>query len=61
MSINLQKEDKEILLEALGEMMFKISMRLEAFKGQPNTQERKELSKRQKRIEALQHNISILQ
>jgi len=61
MNLEIQAADKEILLEALSEMMFKLSLRLEEFKGKPNTKERKALSEKQMRLEALQHNISIAQ
>jgi hypothetical protein len=49
---------KTVLLEALEDMMYKLSMQLNELKGGPLTKERKELSAKQKQVEELQHVIS---
>lgn len=46
---------KPILLEAIQNMMYKISLELESLKGQPMTKSRKALTKKQKSLEELQH------
>jgi hypothetical protein len=50
---------KHILLEALQEMMYKLSLQLTQLKGGPLTKERKELSAKQSQVEELQHLISL--
>ncbi len=50
---------KSLLLEAIQNMMYKISLDLESLKGQPMTKSRKELTKKQKSLEELQHVIHI--
>lgn len=52
---------KPILLEALEDMMYKLSLQLEPYKGKPMTGERKQLTDKQNAIEALQHLISAAQ
>ena len=47
-----------LLLEALEELMYKLSLELETMKGQPMTESRKRLSEKQEAIEQLQHLIS---
>ncbi len=49
---------KPLLLEALEDMMYKLSLQLEDLKGGPLTKERKELTDKQSTIEELQHIIS---
>lgn len=44
-----------VLLEAIEELMYKISLRLEALKGGPMTEERRDLTKKQRQLEDLQH------
>ena len=50
---------KSILLEALEDLMYKLSLQLEGLKGGPLTNERKELTEKQAMIEELQHLISM--
>lgn len=59
MMIKINAGEKALLLEALEDLMYKISMQSDKFKGQANTKERKAITQRQKQIEALQHSISI--
>lgn len=47
-----------ILLEALEEAMYKLSIQLEELKGQPLTDQRKQLTEKQSSLEELQHLIS---
>ncbi|MEQ8423256.1 MAG: hypothetical protein RIA63_01010 [Cyclobacteriaceae bacterium] len=50
---------KELLLEALEELMYKLSLELDNLKGEPLTRARKELTQKQNQIEELQHLISL--
>ncbi|MEQ8364601.1 MAG: hypothetical protein RH948_17135 [Cyclobacteriaceae bacterium] len=59
--IEIDQKYKYLLLEALEELMYKLSLELENLKGGPLTKVRKELTQKQKEIEALQHVISISQ
>ena len=58
--LQLNSADQALLLEALEDLMYKISLQLEEFKGQPNTAVRKRLTKKQQTIEGLQHRISAM-
>lgn len=49
---------KPILLEALEDMMYKLSIQQEKLKGKPLTAERKEITHKQNQVEELQHQIS---
>ena len=49
---------KAVLLEALEELMYKLSLQLDELKGGPLSKERKELTSKQSRIEELQHIVS---
>lgn len=51
---------KPILLEALEEMMYKLSLQLAELKGGPLTPERKKLTAKQNSVEELQHLISAM-
>lgn len=52
---------KAILLEALEDLMYKLSMQLEGLKGGPLTKERRELTDKQAMLEELQHQISSME
>lgn len=56
--IKLDTKYKPILLEALEELMYKLSLQLKDLEGQPLGKWRKELTQRQADIEELQHLIS---
>ena len=56
--INLDTKYQPILLEALEDLMYKISLQLEDMKGGPLDRPRKELTKKQALVEELQHVIS---
>ena len=47
-----------ILLEALEDLMYKLSLELNPMKGLPLTKERKRLTKKQSDVEDLQHLVS---
>jgi flagellar biosynthesis chaperone FliJ len=47
-----------VLLEALEELMYQLSLQLEAYKGKPLDRGRKELTSKQRQVEKLQHLIS---
>ena len=51
-------KNKDLLLEALEELMYKYSLKLADVKGDPMDKERKALTAKQKQLEALQHEIS---
>ena len=48
-----------VILEALEDLLYKVSLDLAKMKGQPLTSERKKLTKKQAAIEELQHLISM--
>jgi hypothetical protein len=54
----LDSKYKPLLLEALEDLMYKLSLQLEDLKGGPLTKERKELTNKQNTLEQLQHLIS---
>jgi len=58
--MNFDVKHKLILLEALEDMLYKLSMQLEDLKGKPLTGERKVLTKKQEVVEELQHLISMV-
>lgn len=49
---------KPLLLEALEEYMYKLSLQLNDLKGGPLTPERKALTQKQEMLEQLQHLVS---
>ncbi|WP_425390747.1 hypothetical protein [Ekhidna sp.] len=57
--MKITPENKAILLEALEDMMYKLSLQLDELKGGPLDKQRKELTKKQAHVEKLQHQISI--
>jgi len=59
--IEIDQKYKNLLLEALEELMYKFSLELNELKGEPLTKVRKELTRKQEEIEALQHLISLTQ
>lgn len=56
--IEIDNKYHSILLEALEELMYKLSLQLDDFKGEPLSNERKRLTKKQAELEKLQHLIS---
>jgi hypothetical protein len=50
---------RKILVEALGDLMYWVSLDLSKLKGQPMTRERKQLTTKQQNIEDLLHLFSI--
>ncbi len=48
-----------LMLEALEDLMYKISLDLDKMKGQPMTRERRLLTRQQQDVEELQHLITI--
>lgn len=57
--MELDPKHKPLLLEALEELMYKLSLQLKDLKGGPLTKERKALTKKQEQLEELQHLISL--
>ena len=57
--IELDIKHKDVLLEALEELMYKLSLELNELKGGPLDKRRKELTQKQQSIAQLQHDISI--
>ena len=58
--MEIDNKYQPVLLEAMEDLMYKISLELERMKGQPLTTQRKQLTKKQKDVEELQHLISNL-
>ena len=56
--ISIDPNNKTLLLEALEELMYKLSLDLARLKGGPMSKERKALTAKQEAIEKLQHEIS---
>jgi hypothetical protein len=54
----LDPKHKPLLLEALEDLMYKLSLQLENLKGGQLTKERRELTEKQAMLEELQHLIS---
>lgn len=50
---------RNIVVQALGDLMYRVSLDLSKLKGQPLTRERKQLTKKQRDIEDLLHLLSI--
>lgn len=50
---------KDLLLEALEDMMYKLSLQLDELKGEPLDARRKQLTKKQQKVEKLQRLISM--
>ena len=57
--MKITAENKAILLEALEDMMYKLSLQLDDLKGGPLDKQRKELTEKQSKVEKLQHQISL--
>lgn len=57
---NIDPKYKPILLEALEDLMYKLSLQLNDLKGGPLTKERKELTEKQAMLEELQHLVSLI-
>ncbi len=55
--MNIPAEYQKILLVAVEEYMYQLSLKLAKMKGQPLTQERKELTRQQRKLEELQHLV----
>lgn len=55
--MNIDPKYKPLILEALEDMMYKISLQLEELKGGPLTKERKALTEKQAEVEKAQHAI----
>lgn len=58
--MTLDPKYKGILLEALEDLMYKLSLQLAELKGGPLTKERKALTEKQSLLEELQHQVSAM-
>lgn len=56
--IQIDKKYQPLLLEALEDMMYKLSLELENYKGGAMQGKRKELTDKQSKLEVLQHLVS---
>lgn len=56
--LQIETKYQPLVLEALEELMYKISLQLEELKGGPLTKQRKTLTKKQRDLEKMQHQIS---
>lgn len=59
--MTIDNKFRPLLLEALEDLMYKLSLQLEELKGGPLTEERKELTNKQVKLEELQHIISSME
>ena len=55
--MEIDNKYQSIILEALEEMMYRISLDLASYKGGPLTKERRALTRKQAKLEKLQHLI----
>ncbi|NND32495.1 MAG: hypothetical protein HKN76_07885 [Saprospiraceae bacterium] len=55
--MELPDKYQSLLLEALEDLMYKVSLDLAKMKGQPMTKERRNLTSKQKELERLQHLV----
>lgn len=55
--MQLSKKQKQLILEALEDLMYKIAIQLDNYKGGPMDPARTELDKKQKALEKLVHHI----
>lgn len=58
MIMKINEIQRELLLESLEELMYKTSLELNELKGGPLDSRRKELTRKQKEVEKLQHQVS---
>ena len=56
--MHIPNKYRETLLVALEEYMYKLSLELNKYKGQPMTQTRRDLTNKQRALEDLQHIVS---
>lgn len=56
--IQIDPKYQSVLLESLEELMYQLSLQLEEYKGKPLDRGRKELTRKQRQVEKLQHLIS---
>ena len=57
--MTIDDQHQELLLEAIEDLMYKVSLELNQLKGQPMTAKRKRLTAKQKELEKLQHQVHI--
>lgn len=57
--MTIDDQHRELLLEAIEDLMYKVSLELNELKGQPMTAKRKRLTDKQKKLEKLQHQVHI--
>ena len=57
--IEIDDKHKMLLLEAIEELMYKVSLQLASFKGKPLSKERKALTTKQNNLEKIQHKIHL--
>lgn len=55
--MELPEKYHPVMMEALQDLLYKVSLELSTLKGQPLTRERKRLTRKQTEIEELQHLI----
>ena len=58
MAIQIDISYQAVLLEALNDQLYKVSLELNALKGQPLTNKRKELSRKQRLLEEVRDLVS---
>jgi len=58
MKLSIDEKYKDVMLEALGDFLYKISLELNEMKGQSMTKRRKELTKKQKLVEEVRRRLN---
>ena len=58
MKLIINEEYKDVMLEALGDFLYKISLELNHMKGQSMTKRRKELTKKQRIVEEVRRGLN---
>lgn len=59
--IGITKDESQILLDALEDLLYKLAMQMDQLKGGPMNAERISIDRKQKIAESLQHKISLIQ
>ena len=57
MAIQIKEKYKPVLVEALNDYLYRVSLELNKMKGDPMTPRRKELSKKQRLLEELRSEL----
>ncbi len=59
MAIQIDDKFKDVLVEVLDDYLYRVSLELNALKGQPMTSNRKDLTKNQRKMEELRNLLLV--